>query len=348
MSKNSPCDPSSASIARLNGLTRVNLQEAVARPWSAVLCALPQAVWLQRSATITSKAPCTSNNQDPAPNRQKAITPRLLRALFNSSGTDIIALRDSAPSITTNLVLGSFFFACWACEYTKTKLPGKTKVIVLGSVIFRSKTKQTLPPSTPDLLNLAAYVTIIFVEQKSGKKMDARTQRRTGHPFLRPILRSVSLVQRVLRTIPNATNNTPISTMLINTSILLITSTYVCTQLRHTCRTFGGKAVFGIDAHEIGNKSIRSGAAMSLFLNNTETDRIMILGRWSSNASLAYIWPQVLERIINMSRSMVRIDSFFDATDDPNYNTTETGPNGRPTHFNGSHPVIMLRFDLNM
>jgi hypothetical protein len=32
--------------------------------------------------------------------------------------------------------------------------------------------------------------------------------------------------------------------------------TYVRTQLRQTCRTFGGKAVFGFDAHEIGNKSM--------------------------------------------------------------------------------------------
>jgi hypothetical protein len=77
------------------------------------------------------------DNQDPAPTRQKAITPRLLLALYDSSGAKTVALRDSAPSVTADLVLGSFFFACRACEYTKTKLPGKTKVIVLGGVIFR-------------------------------------------------------------------------------------------------------------------------------------------------------------------------------------------------------------------
>jgi hypothetical protein len=128
----------------------------------------------------------------------------------------------------------------------------------------------------------------------------------------------------------------------------MVTSTYVRTQLRQTCRTFGGKAVFGFAAHEIGNKSIRSGAAMSLFLTNTHTDRIMILGRWASNAFLAYIRPQVLEWTTNMSQSMVQIDSFFDASHDPNYNTTATDPRHRSTPFNGSHPVIMPRFDLNM
>jgi hypothetical protein len=288
------------------------------------------------------------DNQDPAPNRQKAITPRLLRALFDSSGAQTIALRDSAPSVTADLVLGSYFFACRACEYTKTKLPGKTKVIVLGGVIFRSQTKKTLPHNTPDLLALAAYVTIVFVDQKSGKKMDARTQQRTGLPFLCPVLRFVSLVQRIRRMATTATDATDISTIVINNSILKITSTYVRTQLRLTCRTFGGKAIFGFDAHEIGNKSIRSGAAMALFLTNTHTDRIMILGRWASNAFLAYIRPQVLEWTTNMSTSMVQIDSFFDATNAPNYNTTATDTPHRHTPFNGSHPVIMPRFDLNM
>jgi hypothetical protein len=195
-------------------------------------------------------------------------------------------------------------------------------------------------------VTLAIYITIIFVDQKSGKKMDARTQKRTGLPFLCPVLRFVSLVQRIRRMIPNATDDTPISTIMINHSVLKITSTYVRTQLRQTCCMFGGKAVFGFNAHEIGNKSIRSGAAMSLFLTNTHTDRIMILGRWASNAFLAYIRPQVLECTTNMSQSMVQIDPFFDATNDPNYNTTDT--TDRSTPFNGSHPVIMPRFDLNM
>jgi hypothetical protein len=55
----------------------------------------------------------------------------------------------------------------------KKKFPGKTKVIVPGGVIFRSKTKKTIPHQHPNLLALASYVTIIFVDQKSGKKMDA-------------------------------------------------------------------------------------------------------------------------------------------------------------------------------
>jgi hypothetical protein len=146
------------------------------------------------------------------------------------------------------------------------------KAIVLSGVIFRSKTKKPLPHHQPNLLALASYLTIIFVDQKSGKKMDARTQQQTGLPFLCPVLRFVSLVQQIRHMIPTANNTTDISTIVINNSILKITSTYVRTQLRLTCRTFGGKAVFGFDIHKIGNKSIGSGAAMALFLTNTHMD----------------------------------------------------------------------------
>jgi hypothetical protein len=75
---------------------------------------------------------------------------------------------------------------------------------------------------------------------------------------------------------------------------------------------FGGKMTFGFHLHEIGNRSIRSGAAMALFLKDHSTAKIMILGRWSSDAFLVCIRPQVLKWTNNMSRDMVSFDSFID------------------------------------
>jgi hypothetical protein len=53
---------------------------------------------------------------------------------------------------------------------------------------------------------------------------------------------------------------------------------------------------------------------MSLFLLDHSPARIMILGRWSSDAFLVYIRPQVLEWTHNMSCDMIYLDSFFDAS----------------------------------
>jgi hypothetical protein len=51
---------------------------------------------------------------------------------------------------------------------------------------------------------------------------------------------------------------------------------------------------------------------MTLFLDNISSTRIMLLGRWASTAFLAYIRPQVLEWTSNMSKSIIKIDSFLD------------------------------------
>lgn len=41
----------------------------------------------------------------------------------------------------------------------------------------------------------------------------------------------------------------------------------------------------------------------------------MILGRWSSDAFLAYLHPKVMEWANNMSSDMLKKVSFFDVTD---------------------------------
>jgi hypothetical protein len=49
-----------------------------------------------------------------------------------------------------------------------------------------------------------------------------------------------------------------------------------------------------------------------LFLMHHTKDWIMILGRWSSNAFLVFIFTQVLEWMNNMSRDKIKLDNFLD------------------------------------
>jgi len=51
---------------------------------------------------------------------------------------------------------------------------------------------------------------------------------------------------------------------------------------------------------------------MALFLKNHSTAKYMILGRWSSDAFLAYIRPQVFEWTINMTKDMIHFKDFLD------------------------------------
>jgi hypothetical protein len=285
-------------------------------------------------------------NIDPPPNRQKAATPRLLRKLFDASNHP--GLCDTAPAVVADIVIGAFFFAMRSCEYSKPPILGQTRCIDLDGLIFRTTSNVIIEHSDPGLLALAEYVTVTFVNQKNGRKMDSRTQRRTKDRTLCPVIRYATQVRRILRTIPTATGTTKVNTIALNGKLGLITNTYILNLLRNTCYSFGGKKTFGFEPNEIGNKSIRSGAAMALFINDISTAKIMILGRWSSDAFLVYIRPQVLEWTNNMSREMIAVDSFFDVQ--MNHHTTTDDPRTRANTYNNPFngpAVIIPRLHLN-
>jgi hypothetical protein len=97
---------------------------------------------------------------------------------------------------------------------------------------------------------------------------------------------------------------------------LLISSTFVRLLMRSVCALHGGRDEFGFAPMDIGNKSLRSGAVMALFLANHSPAKIMVLGRWVSDAFLVYIRPQVLEWTNTMSVDMIHLESFLDVAFD--------------------------------
>jgi hypothetical protein len=83
---------------------------------------------------------------------------------------------------------------------------GRTKRVRMGCFVFRKASRCVLWHSTnPDLLHHVEYDTIVFLEdQKNVKKIDACTQRRSGHKFLCPVLfHWGSAIQRIIATIPD-------------------------------------------------------------------------------------------------------------------------------------------------
>jgi len=91
-----------------------------------------------------------------------------------------------------------------------------------------------------------------------------------------------------------------------------VSSRRVATMLKNTCTVYGPLRNYGIQPNEIGTRSIRSGAAMALFLKNHSVEKIKILGRWSSDAFLVYIRPQVMEWTNIMAQDMASTEGFRD------------------------------------
>lgn len=244
-------------------------------------------------------------NMDPPLKQQKAITPRHLIYMYESTHRTNKLGRTAFSAL---LVCAAFFFACRSCEYLHVPERGRTKILLLGNLKFSDSTGRIeVDPNQDDFDTVAQYVSITFVDQKSGKKMETRTQVKTDDPILCPV-KLWGKVYRRVSAIPNATDNTPVNTWYNQTTRTraTITSTEIINLLRSTCDSGGGPNTFGYESQDIGTHSIRSGAAMALFLAHESILKIMILGRWSSDAFLVYIRSQVLEWTTGMSKSMIK------------------------------------------
>jgi hypothetical protein len=97
----------------------------------------------------------------------------------------------------------------------------------MGCIVFLTWSRLTLSLSDPDLLSLADYVTIVFEDQKNGKKMDARTQECYGHLFLCPVLCWGLAMQRILSTIPDWTEHTTLCSVALDGQTLEISNAFV-------------------------------------------------------------------------------------------------------------------------
>jgi ankyrin repeat protein len=71
-----------------------------------------------------------------------------------------------------------------------------------------------------------------------------------------------------------------------------------------------GEHILGITKEEVGTHSMRSGAAMKMYLGECAVLTIMLIGCWLSNAFLCYIRKQVMEFSQNVAKKMLTCQNF--------------------------------------
>lgn len=244
-------------------------------------------------------------NQDPATKPQKAINPDVLDQLIRQ-GADTELGRAIGQ-----LGAGAFFFAMRSCEYLKVsgaeKKNRRTKVLCLRNIRFFRNRKE-MPHNDPELLN-ADTVSITFEYQKNDERDDTVTQKRNGDLTLCPVRSWATIVQRIRR-YDGSDDNTPVCAVVVDGKLCQIPSSTMLRALRRAVDVLG-KDRLGYTSDEIGTHSIRSGAAMAMYLDNTPVFTIMILGRWSSDAFLRYIRKQIQEFSDGVSAGMIRFRNFF-------------------------------------
>jgi hypothetical protein len=182
----------------------------------------------------------------------------------------------------------------------------RTKLLCLRNIRFFADGH--LIPAPSEDLELANSVAITFEMQKNDSKFDTVIHGRTDDTTLCPVLQWARLINRIWA-YPGSTKDTPVCAVWRHGRMDKITSRQVLTALRASCTALGS-ARLGFEPHEVGTHSLRSGAAMEMYLAGVPIYTIMLIGQWSSNAFLRYIRKQVEQFSQHVAKQMLTFRSF--------------------------------------
>lgn len=130
--------------------------------------------------------------------------------------------------------------------------------------------------SPPRLEELAYHVMINFAKQKNGHKMEKRSQRRMNHSNLCSVKSWVRVVKQIRVKDLDPSINTSVYYK-EDGKVMEAMAEMVVMRLRVACQFAGAGGKLGINPEDLVIKSIRSGAAMVLFLSKNLPERIKIL-----------------------------------------------------------------------
>ena len=175
------------------------------------------------------------------------------------------------------LSIAAFFFACQSCEYLRVPQheQRRMKLLCLLNIRFFKDGRLLSSPSLD--LEKADSVTITFEMQKNDLKHDSVTHGKTDDSVLCPVLQWAKVVNRIW-TYPGTSLNTPINAVWRNDKIEHLTSGELVRILRAAVKSIGNDQL-GFTAEDIGTHSIRSGAAMQMYLAKIPVYTIMLIGR---------------------------------------------------------------------
>jgi len=249
---------------------------------------------------------------DPKEVQQKALPICVLHLILSSNSTELCQAMGK-------LAGAAHFWAMHSCEYVKVPKAEhrQTKQLCIRNIAF-IKDGESIDHKSPSL-HLTDCVSVTFERQKNDRKADTVTQWRTSDELLCPIKIWASLIRRI-SSYKGAIKDSPLSLVQYKGKIINISGD-MTTDLCRDGVVAIRETKLGIRRSEIGTRSIRSGAAMAMYLTGVPVFLIMLIVRWSSTAFLKYIQKQVQDFLQGISSKMIEVQSFKHVQ-----NPTETNP----------------------
>ncbi len=151
-----------------------------------------------------------------------------------------------------------------SCEYVKATQQEKRRTEILRLRNLQFFNNGRLVPHDDPNIEYSNCLNITFEMQKKDKKNNTTTQPSSGNITLCPVRAAVAIVRRI-QSYPGANDDTPISAIWKYDRIEHIMSNQITNALKDAVLAIGEDALH-IAKNEIGTHSIRSGAAMPMFL----------------------------------------------------------------------------------
>ncbi|MGH7974513.1 MAG: hypothetical protein ACREBR_03210 [bacterium] len=155
----------------------------------------------------------------------------------------------------------------------------------------------------------ADSVSITFEFQKRDTRNEIITMHGSGDTVLCPVQAWSFLTQRIMA-YPGTSSTSPVNTVAFEGRTITLSATTILQKLRSATAIIG-KDNLGFEPAEVGLHSLRSRAAMAMYLAHVPIYTIMLIGRWSSDAFLRYIRRQVQQFGAGVSEQMLTNQSFY-------------------------------------
>ena len=195
-----------------------------------------------------------------------------------------------------------------SCEYLKVKEHEKRRTDILRLKDITFLREGEIIPHDDSRLEYSNIIAITFRTQKKEERDDTVNQHATNDTLMCPVRNWATIVKRI-RSHPGANDDTAVSAVWRNNRIEHITSDELINAIDAAADSIGYEKL-GLKKGDLGLHSIRSGAAMAMYLDKVPIYTIMMIGRWSSDAFLRYIRKQVESFSHNVSKRMIKHQFF--------------------------------------
>ena len=246
---------------------------------------------------------------------------------------------NQAAEVWQDLTLLAFFFALRRCEYLHVGSPQldkpperRTHPLRKRNIRFWGNHK-LVDHKDPDI-HLSDAVTLDFEFQKADRRDESVTQTRSGDPIFCPVIAAAKRVKHMQKGVDNGSlsNDSFVFTYIEDTGkIGHFTSKIAITLLRAAVAQTDYEAI-GLTLPRIGLHSLRTSAAMAMYINKIPVDTIKLLGRWSSDAFLRYIRPHTEQFNLNVAQIMTQQPLYHRIRPATHHRThfvhNNNGPNG--------------------